>query len=64
MVTSSKAEMDGCRNKNKIDVQREAEGIVHEAPEAQRGRAGWSGSGYSTLIKDAHAPLGMRQLLF
>lgn len=40
MVMSSKAEMDGCRNKNKIDMQREAEGIVQEAPEAQRDRAG------------------------
>lgn len=40
MVMSSKAEMDGCRNKNKIDMQREEEGIVHEAPEARRDGAG------------------------
>lgn len=60
MVMSSKAEMDGCRNKNKIDMQREAEGIVHEAPEARRDGAGWSDSSSLILIKDAPATLGMR----
>lgn len=40
MVRYSKAEMDVCRNKNKIDMQQEAEGIVRKASEAQRERAG------------------------
>lgn len=40
MVRYSKAEMDVCRNKNKIDMQQEADGIVHKASEAQRERAG------------------------
>lgn len=33
MITYSEAEIDVCRDKNKIDMQREAGGIVHEAPE-------------------------------
>lgn len=39
MVMYSKGEMDVCRDKNKVDMQREAQGIVHEAPEAQK--ASW-----------------------